>query len=272
MGYCGGSPISLADPPKPCGYDCSINPKKEMEPFNMTELDPSLLTAPTVTENLDQPLASGSKVNDNYFKFNAGQPGVFLSCANGFDHFPCFQDIFVECNSSNSFTVYSANSSSSSLTIVEKINITDVVKNTHFGCRPCPSGFDYRKGYENSASSKSYWGSHSNVLNIRDCKEICERVNCLSLICSPRSMICKLHSQRLNTTSFPDHQDYQVCIKKEEEEEETVWEMRQSKSKCSKKKKPLKPKPTPVEVFTIPVGQGDSTVIKCPNGEEFWAG
>ena len=49
-----------------------------MEPFDPTEMDPSLLTAPTVTENPYNPLAYGSKLGYNQFKFDIGQPGVFL--------------------------------------------------------------------------------------------------------------------------------------------------------------------------------------------------
>ena len=51
---------------------------------------------------------------------------------------------------------------------------------------------------------------------IDECKDLCERVGCLSLIYSPRSMKCKLHSSRVNTPSMPTYKDYRVCIKEEE--------------------------------------------------------
>ena len=114
-GYCAGSPVSRDSSSKPCGYNCLINPYKVMEPLNPTEMDPALLTPPTVTENSNDPLASSNKLGYNQFKFNIGQPGVFLSCANGFNHFPCYQDIFVNCTGSYVFNAYSAEAATSSI-------------------------------------------------------------------------------------------------------------------------------------------------------------
>ena len=74
-------------------------------------------------------------------------------------------------------------------------------------------------------------------------------------------MICKLHSARVNSPSKSIYKDYQVCVK--EEDEEAIETRPRVNKKCNKKK----PSPTPVKVFTIPVGQGDSTVIKCSNGD-----
>ena len=182
-----------------------------MEPFDPTEMDPSLLTAPTVTENPYNPLAYGSKLGYNQFKFNIGQPGVFLSCANGFNHFPCYQDIFVNCTGSYTFNAYSANVSTSSINVTtEMID----VKNIHFGCGPCPFGFNYKKGYE-SRTYETDLGGYSSVQNVRICKELCERVGCLSLIYSPMNMICKLQSGRVNSPSMPTYIDYRVCVKED---------------------------------------------------------
>ena len=181
-----------------------------MEPLDPSAMDPYLLTSPTVTENTNEPLASGNKVGYNQFKFDIGQPGVFLSCANGFNHFPCYQDIFVECTDSYRFTAYHANATTS--TILGKIK--DDVKNTHLGCAPCPFGFNYKEGYE-SRTYETNLGSYISVRNVRKCKELCERVGCLSLIYSPRSMKCKLHSARVNSPTYSTYKDYQVCVKEE---------------------------------------------------------
>ena len=99
-----------------------------MEPFDSAEMDPNLLTAPTVTENRNNPLASGSKLGHGQFKFDIGQPGVFLSCSNGFNHFPCYQDIYVNCNGSYRFNAYKANVTTSSIN--ETKEMVDV-ENTH---------------------------------------------------------------------------------------------------------------------------------------------
>merc|ERR1719239_1737198 len=88
------------------------------------------------------------------------------------------------------------------------------VKNTHFGCGPCPYGFNFKKGYE-SRTYETNLGSYTWVRDIRDCKELCERVGCLSLIYSPASMRCKLHSARVDSPSMPSYRDYRVCVKKE---------------------------------------------------------
>jgi len=212
-GYCAGSPVddSVARASSSCGYDCLINPHKVMEPLNLAEMDPSLLTSPTVTENAKEPLASSNKLGHDQFKFDIGQPGVFLSCANGFNRFPCFQDIFVNCTGSYVFAAYSADAATSSINI--RIETTDV-KNTHFGCRPCPYGFNYKKGYE-SRTFATNLGDYSSIKNIRDCKELCDRVGCLSLIYSPSSMKCKLHSTRVNSPTMSTYKDYQVCVKEE---------------------------------------------------------
>ena len=211
-GYCAGSPVSrVSSDSKPCGYNCLINPYKVMEPLDPTEMDPALLTPPTVTENANQPLSSGNKLGYNQFKFDIGQPGVFLSCANGFNHFPCYQEIYVNCTGKYVFTAYSANKTSS--TISAKIE-TYSVKNTHFGCGPCPFGFNYKKGYE-SRTFETNLGSYTSVRDVRECKELCDRVGCLSLIYSPRSMKCKLHSARVNVPTYSTYKDYQVCVKED---------------------------------------------------------
>ena len=98
-----------------------------------------------MTENRNKPSASGSKLGHGHFESDIGQPGVFLSCANGFNHFPCYQDIYVNCNGSNTFNAYKADVSTSRIN--EKSEMVDV-ENTHFGCGPCPFGFNYKKGYE----------------------------------------------------------------------------------------------------------------------------
>ena len=88
-GYCAGSPVARASSSsKPCGYNCLINPYKVMEPLNPVEMKPYLLTPPKVIENSNMPVSSSNKLGYGQYKFDIGHPGVFLSCANGFNHFP----------------------------------------------------------------------------------------------------------------------------------------------------------------------------------------
>ena len=208
-GYCGGSPVSRQASSKPCGYNCLVNPDKAMKP--LTTMDPSLLSPPTVSENPDDPLLPFNKKPVNMFQFNIDDPGVFLRCENGFNHFPCERNLFVKCTGKYSFTAHEVNCPDNAI-IGEKIKVN--VENSHFGCGPCPLGFNYLKGYESRTYSTSL-GGYYNVPTINDCRSKCDKLGCFTFAYSPTSRSCKLHSVRRVALSKPVYKDYRICVKEE---------------------------------------------------------
>ena len=175
-------------------------------------MNPGILKPPEVMENKDDLLTTWNKLNENQFRFNTGQPGVYLKCENGFNHFPHYQNIFVNCTGSYKFSIYETLKSSVIPSIIKKIK--DNVSNTQFGCGPCPFGFSYKAGYESRTYSSSL-GGYYNVPDENDCKTKCEQLGCQTFAFSPKEQNCKLHSTQVTTPSKPVYKDYRLCVKDE---------------------------------------------------------
>ena len=174
-------------------------------------MDPDLLTPPSVSENPSKPLLPFNTKPGSMFQFNIGDPGVFLYCENGFNHFPCKKNLFVNCTGEYRFTAYEVICPVNSV-VGEKIK--DTVENSHIGCGPCPLGFNYLKGYESRTYSTSL-GGYYNVPTINDCRTKCDELGCFTFAYSPTSRSCKLHSVRRVTLSKPVYKDYRMCVKEE---------------------------------------------------------
>ena len=87
------------------------------------------------------------------------------------------------------------------------------VKNTRFGCSPCPVGFDYMDGYEIVKSYDSL-GEYIDIDNESKCNELCEKNGCKSFLYSYKKKKCKLAKNHFTKPQYTNYGDYNICTKK----------------------------------------------------------
>lgn len=174
-------------------------------------MDPFLMRWPALSDRKNT-LIDWNKISNYRFKFMKGQPGVYLTCKNGFNHFTCDQDIFIKCTGDYRFSVYSVSQEDSKTKVLSKI--ADDVPNTHFGCDPCPNGYEYKEGYE-SRTYETNLGGFEYVPDEFECMNKCEAVNCKTFAYSPILHKCKLHSRKIAAPSKSKYEDYKLCVKKD---------------------------------------------------------
>ena len=74
-----------------------------------------------------------NKLPNNQFQYLQGQPGVFLNCLDGFNHFPCHQSIYIKCDGNYRFSIYAAELKDDKTATIGEF-IQNDVKNVQIGC------------------------------------------------------------------------------------------------------------------------------------------
>lgn len=179
-GYCAGSPINERGPGQKCGYDCLLNPSK-----NMVGYEKAPLLKPKI--DIEEPK------QNNYIKETSGQHQLHIgpqlatiSCPGTRFHHRNLKgqtSVKVKCGPKQyRFTVSTTNG----------IHLGEDFKNDQFGCDPCPAYMSYVKGLLDLKKVNTV-GLFYNIGSILECQELCsERVSCNTFEYSEHGGKCNL--------------------------------------------------------------------------------
>lgn len=204
--YCGGSPVVNNTQARgfyrPCGYDCLVNPGKQLTGSlgskNVPLLPPTATLYGDYKENFIRDVRG-------QIQLYTGEQLVRLTCPNSkfFDmDLKGFKTIYALCGPKQyRFTVYAENGDL----------LHTEFKNDRFGCDPCPPSYIYIPGYVSNRDERHLSTSYG-IPNVDLCEDMCYNTKtCRSFSYSQKGQICDLFVDIIVEATYGSYEDFALC-------------------------------------------------------------